>query len=87
MTYPWNENVYQMIKQNPNKVAWKDFATDKARLIFDDYHCIANPHLIKGSQEHLKWKKYFDKEFNCNCHFPFIVRLVNSFMITGNIPT
>lgn len=54
MTYLWNENAYQMIKQNPNMVAWKDFATDKARLIFNDYHCIANPHLIKGSQEHIK---------------------------------
>jgi len=61
MTYLWNENVYQMIKQNPNMVAWKDFATDKARLIFNDYHCIANPHLIKGSQEHLKWKNILIK--------------------------
>jgi hypothetical protein len=43
-----------MIKQNPNMVAWKDFATDKARLAFNDYHCVANPHLIKGSQEHIK---------------------------------
>ncbi len=54
MTYLWNENAYQMIKQNPNMVAWKDFATDKARLAFNDYHCVANPHLIKGSQEHIK---------------------------------
>ena len=86
MTYPWNEYMYQTIKQNPQMVAWRDFATNKARLVFDDYHCIANPHLIRGSKEHLFWQDYFNKYFNCRCTFPFIVRLINSFMITGVIP-
>ena len=85
MKYQWNENVYQMIKQNRNMVAGKDFATNNARLVFNDYHCLANPHLIKGSTEHIKWKEYFDTKFGSNCSFPFIVRLINSFMVTGNI--
>ena len=50
MKYQWNENVYQMIKQNPKMVAWKDFATNNARLVFNDYHCLCKP--------------AFDKRFN-----------------------
>lgn len=83
MTYAWNEKKYQIIKRAPGAVAWKKFATDKARLEFDDYCCIANPHLIRGSQEYLFWQNYFNAYFGCRCTFPFIVRMVNSFMITG----
>lgn len=86
MTYPWNERKYQMIRRNPDRVAWKDFATDQARKDFNDYFCIANPHLIRGSQEHIFWQRYFNTFFQCNCRFPFIVRLINSFMITGEEP-
>jgi len=60
MIYPWNEKKYQIIRQNPDRVAWKDFADDTARGEFVDYFCIANPHLIKGAQEHLFWQDYFN---------------------------
>lgn len=83
MIYPWNEKKYQIIRQNPDRVAWRDFADDTARREFVDYFCIANPHLIKGSQEHLFWQDYFNACFHCNCTFPFIARLINSFMVTG----
>ena len=62
---------------------WKDFADDTARREFVDYFCIANPHLIKDSREHLFWQDYFNAYFHCNCTFPFIARLINSFMVTG----
>lgn len=83
MIYPWNEKKYRIIRQNPDRVAWKDFADDTARREFVDYFCIENPHLIKGSQEHLFWQDYFNAYFHCNCTFPFIARLINSFMVTG----
>ena len=83
MMYSWNDEIYRVIRQNPDKVAWKDFASEKARRDFNDYFCIANPYLIKGRPEHLFWKNYFDNYFNCNCTFPFIVRLINSFMIAA----
>lgn len=81
MMYQWNEKSYQYIKDNPDMIAWSDFATNKARLVFGDYHCICNPHLFRGSQDHMFWRKYFNKYFNCECTLPFIARLINSFMI------
>lgn len=83
MVYVWDEEKYQRIKRNPDLVAWKEFATDKARLDFDDYCCIENPHLIRGSQEHLFWQNYFNALFGCRVTFPYIVRLINSIMVTG----
>ena len=81
MTYPWNEKKYQLIRRNPDMVAWRDFAS--ARSEFGDYFCVANPHLVKGSGEHLFWRDYFNAYFHCSCTFPFIARLINSFMVTG----
>ena len=83
MVYAWNEGKYQRIKCNPDAVAWKEFATNKARLDFSDYCCLQNPHLIRGSQEHLFWQKYFNAFFGCRCTYPFILRLLNSSMVTG----
>lgn len=84
MTYQFNEFMYQYAKDNPDKIAWKDFAEGKKD--FPDYHSIANPYLIKGSSDHLFWESYFNKVFGKNCTFPYIVRLVNSFLITGQQP-
>lgn len=83
MAYAQNENKYQIIEHDPDAVGWKEFAIDKVRLEFDGYCCIANPHLIRGSQEYLFWQKHFNVYFGYRCTFPFIVRMVNSFMITG----
>lgn len=53
MAYVQNENKYQIIEHDPDAIVWKEFAIDKARLEFDDYCCIVNLHLIRGSQEHI----------------------------------
>lgn len=53
MAYAQNENRYQIIEHDPDAIVWKEFAIDKARLEFDDYCCIVNLHLIRGSQEHI----------------------------------
>jgi len=46
-----------------------------------------NPYLIRGSADHLYWEDYFNKKvFTNKCKFPFIVRLINSFLITGQEP-
>lgn len=84
MLYQYNEFMYQYAKKNPNKIVWKDFS--KGRKDFADYHCIANPHLIRGSVDHLFWQSQFNKVFKKRCYFPFIVRLVNSWLITGQRP-
>jgi hypothetical protein len=81
MIYQFNKSMYQYAKDNPNKIAWKDFS--KGRKDFADYHCIANPYLIRGSADHLFWESQFNNIFGKRCTFPFIVRLVNSFLITG----
>lgn len=83
MTYAWNETKYQKIRRNPDAVAWNEFASGRARREFDDYFCLANPHLIRGSEEHLFWQDYFNDYFGCRCTFPFIARLIQSFMIKG----
>lgn len=81
MTYQFDEKKYQFAKSNPNKILWKDFALGIED--FPDYHCIANPYLIKGSADHIFWSNHFNKLFRKNCTFPYITRLINSFMITG----
>jgi hypothetical protein len=88
MMYHWNEEVYRFVKDNPHMIAWQDFATDKASIVFGDYHCICNPYLFRGSKDHIFWQKYFNNYFKCKrtCTFPFITRLINSIMITGATP-
>lgn len=85
MTYQFDETMYQFAKDNRDKIAWQDFA--EGREDFLDYHSLANPYLIKYSEEHQFWQKYFNKLFGKNCTFPFIVRLINSFLITGQEPS
>lgn len=79
--YQFNNFIYQFAKNNPDKIAWVDFAY--GRKDFPDYHCIANPYLVRGSSDHLLWENHFSKIFMKRCTFPYIVRLVNSFLITG----
>lgn len=81
MIYKFNDFTYQYAKNNPDNIDWEDFAN--GRKDFPDYHCIANPYLSKGSEDHLFWEKYFNNLFGKKCTFPYIVRLINSFMITG----
>lgn len=81
MAYKFDEAKYQFAKNNYKRVAWNDFKD--GRKDFPDYNCIANPYLIKGSDEHLFWKRIFDDLFETNCYFSLIVRVINSFMITG----
>ena len=82
--YEFNEFMYQHAKNSPDKIDWEEFA--KSRKAFPDYHCMANPYLVRGSDEHLFWESYFNKRFDCKCTFPFIVRLINSLLITGQEP-
>jgi hypothetical protein len=79
--YEFDESLYKYAKNNPDKIAWKDFA--EGIKDFADYHCIANPYLIRGSSDHIFWANYFNKVFGKNCTFPYIVRLVNSYLIAG----
>jgi len=81
MTYQFDEAMYQYARNNPEKIAWQDFA--EGIEDFPDYHSLANPYLIKHSAEHLFWQEYFNNLFGKNCTFPYIVRLINSFLITG----
>ncbi len=72
---------YMLARNNPNKIAWEDFL--KGRKDFPEYHIIPNPFLIKGNNEHLFWKEYFETRFNVKPTFPLIVRLINSWLLTG----
>lgn len=82
-TYKFNESKYKWVKDNRDKVVWEDFR--KGIDDFPDYNCILNPYLVKHSDEHKFWadffKEYFSLERNPDYHL--VVRLVNSFMITG----
>ncbi len=82
--YKFEEAKYQFAKNNYKKIDWEDYKNGIED--FPDYNCITNPYLVRGSDEHLYWKKIFDEIFHTNCYFPFIVRLINSFLITG-VPT
>jgi len=81
MSYQFDNAIYQYAKNNPDKINWKVFA--EGIEDFPDYHDIANPRLIKYSTEHQFWQKYFNNLFGKRCTFPYIVRVVNSFLITG----
>lgn len=83
MIYKFNDFTYQYAKNNPDNIEWEDFANGIKD--FPDYHCIANTYLSNGSADHLFWKKYFNNRFGKKCTFPYIVRLINSFMITGQL--
>ncbi len=79
--YIFPKELYDYAKHNKDKIAWKDFA--KGRVNFPDYGALANPKLIRGSKEYNEWKEYFDGLFKCSCNFPFILRIVNSLLVTG----
>jgi hypothetical protein len=79
--YKFDEEKYQFAKKNFENIIWEDFK--RGSKDFPDYNCISNPYLIKGSEEHIYWKRIFDDIFHANCYFPFIARLINSFLITG----
>jgi len=84
MKYLFNETMYQYAKNNPDKIFWQDFAEGIDDFL--DYPCLENPYLVKYSAEHQFWQKYFNKLFGKRCTFPYIVRLVNSFLISGQVP-
>ncbi|MBX4271780.1 hypothetical protein [Clostridium estertheticum] len=82
--YKFDEKKYQYAKNNFNTIIWEDFK--EGGKFFPDYTCILNPYLIKGTEEHIYWKEKFDDIFHTNCYFPFISRIINSFLIAGEQP-
>lgn len=81
--YEFNEEKYAWLKQNPDKVAWRDFAD--GRKDFDgEWANIANPYLKDDYDEF--WKEYFSNYFECDVKYNFVLRIINSFMITGESP-
>ena len=85
MIYKFDESIYKFAKENPDKIAWDDFR--RGSNDFPDYAQIANPHLVKGSTDYWFWRKFFNEYFKTSrCQFNFMLRLINSFMITGEKP-
>ena len=79
--YQFDEAKYKWLLQNKHKVAWDDFA--KAHDDISDWSCLANPYIFKGSNDYQTFRNYFKSYFGSNVYFPFVVRLVNSFMVVG----
>lgn len=85
MIYKFDEAKYKFLKENPHKIAWDDFR--KGSDHFPDYAQIVNPYLVKGSPDYWFWRKFFNEFFKTDrCQFNFMLRLINSFMITGVKP-
>lgn len=61
------------------RINWHDFRA--GREDFPECYSIPSP-FTKYSEQHLFWKDFFDSYFNANCQFPFIVRILNSFLLT-----
>ncbi|MEG0641406.1 MAG: hypothetical protein RR515_02315 [Clostridium sp.] len=80
--HEFDEAAYSWTKQNFNRIAWDDFA--KARRVFQ-WSSIPNP-LEYGSDDYWEWKKLFDNYFGKRCNFNFMIRLINSFLITSAKP-
>lgn len=82
MIYKFDEEKYRLLKENPHKIAWEDFK--RGINDFPDYAQINNPYLVKCSSDYWFWRKFFNEFFKTDrCRFNFILRLINSFMITG----
>ena len=74
--------LYQFARKYPNSIKWEDYASSKGRKVFPDCYSLQCP-FFRGGIEHAFWSKYFNSYFGKKCTFPFIVRLINSFLITG----
>lgn len=84
-SYEFDYGKYLWAKDNFHLIAWDDFAN--ARKILTAWPCISNPYMIYGSEDYVEWQKRFNTYFKKRCTFPFMLRLINSFLITGNNPT
>ena len=81
--YNWNEEKYQHARKYPDSIDWEDFASGIRD--FPDYASIANPYLIRDQEDHKFWHDFFTERFQKNCYFGFVTRIINSYMIAGEM--
>lgn len=85
MIYKLDEEKYWFLKENSHKIVLGNFK--RGIKNFSDYAQINISYLVKGSSDYWFWRKFFNGFFKTDrCHFNFILRLINFFMIIGEEP-
>jgi hypothetical protein len=83
-TYIFDYKDYLWAKCNFNKIEWSDFAL--AVNEFADWPAMPNPAFGRCSRDCCEWRKLFTAYFGKRCTFPFMLRLINSVLLTAGKP-
>lgn len=82
MTKQEQIHILELAWQNRNRICWEDFAEGSSD--FPEAYTIAFP-FEKGSPDADKWEEFFKDYFKTErTHYPFTVRLLNSFVLTAS---